>query len=218
MTRAALIALAALAALALGGCWHSKPGANTPRPAAPTGQAVSALVSGHEGKDRTVLAEADKIDAIAPEAKPHTDAQRAAVAAAPAAQIADITAAFQLAIKALEADNARLARENARLTKQLAAALDYVDRVLRIGGYALVALLTIAAVLSIPASKYLPWLGPKISLSLGAAAFALFCLVQAYEWTKAHPWATLVVGALILIAAALAYANAHHATPDRRNA
>jgi hypothetical protein len=37
-------------------------------------------------------------------------------------------------------------------------------------------------------------------------------MVQAYEWTKAHPWITGLALLGIIIAAALAYANNFHAT------
>jgi len=53
------------------------------------------VIAGQLGKDATIIEEAAKIDAIAPEAKPHTDAQRAAVAANPAQDVAKLVAEFE---------------------------------------------------------------------------------------------------------------------------
>lgn len=75
----------------------------------------SPTLAGQVEKDRTVLVEADRIDAIAPEARPHTDAQRAAVAAAPAADVVRLVADY---VRQEE----RNAHELAVLKKQLAAA------------------------------------------------------------------------------------------------
>jgi hypothetical protein len=55
-----------------------------------TAKETGKIVSDHKIKDAVIVKEADAIDAIAPEAKPHTDAQRAAVIAAPAEQIAGL--------------------------------------------------------------------------------------------------------------------------------
>ncbi len=53
------------------------------------------VLAGQIGKDATILTEAAKIDAIAPEVREHTDAQRAAVAAAPAQDVAKIVAEYE---------------------------------------------------------------------------------------------------------------------------
>jgi hypothetical protein len=192
-----LLLLACIAVVALlAGC-ASKP--------APTRPPVNAapVVASQTGKDAVIISEAAKIDAIAPAAKPHTDAQRAAVSAAPAADVARIVAEFEAAAKAD-------AEEIIRLRAELASARDSVDRVIRIGGYALAAILGALAAASLFLAAQVPWLGPRISASLAAASISIFAMVWAYEWTKAHPWITAISGACILIAAALAYANHLH--------
>lgn len=67
---------------ALAGCASSKVRVPAPHPVP-----VATITANHAAKDATVAEEADKIDAIAPAAKPHTDAQRAAIAAAPASEL-----------------------------------------------------------------------------------------------------------------------------------
>lgn len=164
---------------------------------------VAAVLAPQERKDAVVLREADSIDAIAPEAKPHTDAQRAAVAAAPAKDLAPVLAQFTAAAAAD-------AKTIARLTKERDDARSMVDRVIRIGGYALAGILGAAAAASLFLAAQVPWLGPRISAALGAASLSIFAMVWAYEWTKQHPWVTAITGACVLVAAALAYANHIH--------
>lgn len=85
--------LIVLSLLAVAGC-------STPRTARPA--VVSApVVTSQEGKDRTVLSEAAKIEVMAPQTKPHTDAQRLAVAAAPAADVSRLVIAYEAQIKDL---------------------------------------------------------------------------------------------------------------------
>ena len=87
----AVILLAVL--FALNGC-------NTARKPSPAIEPAPILAS-QEGKDTTIVSEAAKIDAIAPAAKPHTDAQRAAVAAAPAADVAKLVNGYEAKVKEL---------------------------------------------------------------------------------------------------------------------
>lgn len=202
-----LLTLAAL--LVIAGCKAApSPSARPPIDAKP-------VISAHEGKDRAIVDWAGKIDAsvdswfsqfpapFAGEIKAATAAQRAAVLAAPAAQ-------FNVIIEALQRNNGSLEKENATLRKELASARDSVDRVIRIGGYALAAILGAAAAASLFLAAQVPWLGPRISAALGAASLSIFAMVWAYEWTKQHPWITAITGACILVAAALAYANHLH--------
>jgi hypothetical protein len=191
------IVIAALLVLAATGCQRGGVALAPPINAAP-------MLAGQEGKDRAIISEAAKIDAIAPAAKPHTDAQRAAVAAAPAADVARIVAEFESKTKA---DAATIAR----LTKELNEARNKTDRVIRIGGYALAALLVALGAASFFLAAQVPWLGPRIGMALGASGASVFAMVQAYEWTKAHPWVTGLALLGIIIAAALAYANNFHA-------
>jgi hypothetical protein len=165
------------------------------------------VIAGQLGKDATIIEEAAKIDAIAPEAKPHTDAQRAAIAANPAQDVAKLVAEFEKRENEAAKETAAII---AGLRAEIEAANSLVDRVIRIGGYALAAILGAAAAASLFLAAQVPWLGPRISAALGAASVSIFAMVWAYEWTKQHPWITAITGACILVAAALAYANHLH--------
>lgn len=202
-----LLGIAALVLLACTGC--KTPTSNhTPIDATP-------VIAAQEGKDRSIAEWAGKIDASvdawlaqfpAPqgaEIKAATTAQRAAIAAAPASQFNSIIAAYQH-----NATND--AKTIARLTRERDDARSLVDRVIRIGGYALAGILAAAAAASLFLAAQVPWLGPRISAALGAASVSIFAMVWAYEWTKAHPWVTAITGACVLVAAALAYANHLH--------
>ena len=188
--------LAVICLLALTGC------SQTPaiRPVV-----VSApIISSQEGKDTTVLAEALKIDAIAPSVRVHTDAQRAAVVAAPAADVSRL-------VKALEAESGQLRKEIVTLTKERDEARNQTDRTIIIGGYALAALFIAAGVATFFLMAQLPFLGPKIGFALIGAGSSVFALLQAYQWTKAHPWATGITLLFLVAAGALALANHSHA-------
>jgi hypothetical protein len=74
------------------GCQHAPAAVTPPVASAP-------IIASQEGKDAAVLSEAAKIDAVAPAAKPHTDAQRAAVAAAPAADVAKLAKEYDAKTK-----------------------------------------------------------------------------------------------------------------------
>jgi len=189
---------ALLALLALTGCSTSR--APALRPAV-----VSApVVASQEGKDRTVLSEAAQIDAIAPAAKPHTDAQRAAVAAAPAADVSRL-------VKALEAEAAQLLKEIATLTKERDEARNQTDRTIIIGGYALAALLVAGGVATFFFMAQLAFLGPRIGYALIGAGGSVFVMLQCYQWTKAHPWVTGATLLFLVAAGAFAAANQVHA-------
>jgi len=190
--------VALLALLALTGCSTSR--APALRPAV-----VSApVVASQEGKDRTVLSEAAQIDVIAPAAKPHTDAQRAAVAAAPAADVSRL-------VKALEAEAAQLLKEIATLTKERDEARNQTDRTIIIGGYALAALLVAGGVATFFLMAQLAFLGPRIGYALIGAGGSVFVMLQCYQWTKAHPWVTGATLLFLVAAGAFAAANQVHA-------
>ena len=162
------------------------------------------IVSAQAGKDAAIISEAAKIDAITPAARPHTDAIRDEIAAAPASEVVRLVASLEDRAKADQ-------KEIAQLRKDLASARDTVDRVIRIGGYALAGILGALAAASLFLAAQVPWLGPRISAALGAASLSIASMVWAYEWTKTHPWITAISGACLLVAAALAYANHLHA-------
>ena len=190
--------VALVALIALTGCSTSR--APALRPAV-----VSApVVASQEGKDRAVLSEAAQIDAIAPAAKPHTDAQRAAVAAAPAADVSRL-------VKALEAEAAQLLKEIATLTKERDEARNQTDRTIIIGGYALAALLVAGGVATFFLMAQLAFLGPRIGYALIGAGGSVFVMLQCYQWTKAHPWVTGATLLFLVAAGAFAAANQVHA-------
>jgi len=195
--------VALLALLALTGCSTSR--APALRPAV-----VSApVVASQEGKDRTVLSEAAQIDAIAPAAKPHTDAQRAAVAAAPAVDVSRL-------VKALEAEAAQLRKEIATLTKERDEARNQTDRTIILGGYALAALLVAGGVATFFLMAQLAFLGPRIGYALIGAGGSVFVMLQCYQWTKAHPWVTGATLLFLVAAGAFAAANQVHAKESAR--
>ena len=56
----------------------------------------------------------------------------------------------------------------------------------------------------------LAFLGPKIGYALIAAGGSVFTMLQAYQWTKAHPWITGITLLFLVAAGALAVANHAH--------
>lgn len=102
--------------LFVGGCQSGAQAARvSPRPDA------AGVAGRHDAKDKTVVVEADKIDAAvegspaAPVVKSSTDAQRAAVAAAPAAEIVDLAASFNRLLDERDKRIAALEEEIKRL-------------------------------------------------------------------------------------------------------
>jgi hypothetical protein len=182
----------------LAGCNH------TTRPAYASPVASAPVIASQEGKDTAILNEADKIDAIAPAAKLHTDGQRAAVAAAPASDVTRL-------VKALETEVAQLLKEIATLTKERDEARNQTDRTIIIGGYALAALLVAGGVATFFLMAQLAFLGPRIGYALIGAGGSVFVMLQAYQWTKAHPWVTGVTLLFLVAAGAFAAANQVHA-------
>lgn len=182
----------------LPGCLHRR----AARPPVPP--PVSApVLAGQKAKDEAVTAHATEAKALAPIVTPQADAILAAVAAAPAAEVEALVEQFEATLAERDATIARLQRD-------LAAARDATDRVIRLGGYALAALLVAAGVASFFFAAQVPWLGPRFGSALATAGAAIFVLVQAYEWTKAHPWITGLVLLPLAAAGALAYANHWH--------
>jgi hypothetical protein len=173
------------------------------------------VVAGQMGKDATVLDEAAKIDAIAPEVKEHTDAQRAAVAANPAQDVAKLVAEFEARIKEIEKDGDERAKADAAIiaqrTKERDEARNETDRAIVIGGYAFAAILVAAGVATFFLMAQLAFLGPKIGYALIGAGSSVFVMLQAYQWTKAHPWITGITLLFLVAAGALAFANHLHA-------
>jgi hypothetical protein len=173
------------------------------KPASPSVQ-FAPIVASQESKDTTILAEASKIDSIAPLAKPYTDTQRAAVAAAPASDVAKLSKDYEAKLK-------EQANHIVKLTDMLNEAKSQTDRVIVIGGYGLSALFVSLGVATFFLMAQLPFLGPRIGYALIGAGASVFAMLQAYQWTKAHPWITGIVLLFLAVAAALCVANNLHA-------
>ena len=186
-------------ALAFGGGCH---GAAVYRPA--PGIASAPVLAAQQGKDVAVLASASRIDAVAPAVRPQTDEIRAAVAAAPATQVASL-------IKDYDAARAGDAKALAVSEARAKAAEEATDNAVIIGGYALVALLILAGVGSFAFQAQLAFLGAGIGWAAFAAAGVLFGLLRFYQFTRDHPWITGLALAPLLVAAGLAVSNHFHA-------
>jgi hypothetical protein len=147
-------------------------------------------LASQEGKDTTIVSEAAKIDAIAPAAKPHTDAQRAAVAAAPAADVAKLVSGYDTKIKELTDSIADLSKtienlKDAEQKKQVATC-----RWIGLGALALAVLLAYL--------KLGEW--SLVSGGVGMLSLGLAQLIS-------QPWFTTALNcALAVCAAGLAFA------------
>jgi len=171
--------LIVLSLLAVAGC--STP--RTVRPAVVSGP----VVTSQEGKDRTVLSEAAKIETLAPQTKPHTDAQRQAVAAAPAADVSRLVNAYEAQIKDLNDRVAGLSKTVENLKdvelKRQAAWLRWFG----FGAFAVAGLLVWARQFEFSATAALtgivslglaqlisqPWFMPAVAIAAGLALAAV---------------------------------------------
>lgn len=171
------------AAVLLVGCQHGK--TRRPAPVAPP-VPVAAITASHEGKDRAIVEEAAKIDAIAPEVKAHTDAQRAAIAAAPAAEL-------KPAFAILESRIADLAKTNEAQAKQIAALKDAElraqVRTMRWAGFACI---LIAAALGYARQI-------QFAVIAAGAGFLSLALAQLWAAVASHPAFLPVVGGLVAL-------------------
>jgi len=180
-----------VAALALSGCATIR---RAPAVASPV--AVKAIAASHEAKDTAIIAEAAKIDAIAPAAREHTDAQRAAVASAPAADLKPAFAVLESRIQELTKANETQAKQIAALKDvelrtqakslrwfglaafALAAVLAYIRRV------EFAALAALAGLLSLGLAQLIsqPWFMPAVTIAvaLGVAGGA-WAVIHAYR-------------------------------------
>jgi len=168
--------LALLCLLTLAGC-------SSTRAKAPTTVESASTLDTQKGKDRTIIAEADKIDAVAPAAKPHTDAQRAAVAAAPAADVATLVKSFESQIADLVRDNAAKDKQindlkDAELKKQTAWLRWFGFGALAVAGllawarqfeFSATAALVGVASLGLAQLISQPWFMPAVSITAGLA-------------------------------------------------
>jgi len=182
----AFIALVAAWLTFVTGCAHSPAKV---RPSAPVPSATTAIVTAHKGKDAIIIAEAGKIDAIAPAVREHTDAQRAAVAAAPAVDVERLNTEWRAVVDSLTAENARLAKDVAALKGQ---ALREQSRWLTWAGVGLLAAFGLSIVVGQFAAALKTW---PLAV-LGAGCFGLAQLIS-------HPW--FLRGFTGLLLAGLAY-------------
>ena len=179
--------------LTLTGCQTTRAKAPLPAPAVDS----KAIAASHEAKDTTVIEEAAKIDAIAPQAKAHTDAQRAAVASAPAAEL-------KPAFAILESRIAEQAKTIARQAEQIAALQDAElraqVRTMRWFGF--------GCILAAAALGY----ARQIQFAVIAAGLGVLSLGAAQLWATvaSHPLFKPVLGGSIALGlAGLAWAAIH---------
>ncbi len=191
--------------LASAGCQRGGVRVPSARPAA-----SAATVEGQRGKDAVVLDAAWKIDAIAPsaEVKEQTDAQRAAVAAAPAEDVAKLNAQWERAYGDLEKESAAMKAELARERDRFF----FWMRMILTGGGALVMALSVAGFFmfgSIAAA--FPNIGKHIIGAFGAFGATLFASGIAYDWAYHHK-GQIFAGAVIILAMIFTawYVNRHH--------
>lgn len=170
------------------GCRHA-PAIAPSAPSAP-------VIASQEGKDTAILAEAVKIDAIAPAAKVHTDAQRAAVAAAPAADIKRILTEKDAIISAYQGEVKKLNDriddlKDAELKKQTAWLRWFGFGALAVAGllawarqlqFAATAGLVGIAALGLAQLISQPWFMPAVSIVAGLALAAVgFIAYKKYQ-------------------------------------
>jgi Skp family chaperone for outer membrane proteins len=177
-----VVIIAIACAVILSGCAFAKK-----RAVAIAAPVSAPIVAGQKSKDATILSEAAAIDQVSPEAKPHTDAQRAAVAAAPAEDVAKL-------VRDLESQNSALVIDNTEKDKRINALLDEALRAtvsaLRKCGISLV-LIGVAVVF---AAKLIP-----LGALVGSAGFVLLAAAQIWVKVSTHPWFDSIAGGIIVL-------------------
>ncbi len=179
-----LISLLALSA----GC-ATAPVAHQPIDAKPA-------IAAQEGKDAAIVSATARIDAIVDQwlaqfpsplgaqIKAETAEQRAEVKRNPASN-------FNVIVDAYKTNAALDAKTVSRLTKERDSALDYVDRVLRIGLTGLGAVIMAASVgaffMLAQLVTIFPNLGPRIIGGIAGIGATLFASGIAYSWASNHP-------------------------------
>jgi hypothetical protein len=167
--------------LLLAGCQTAKV-----RPAPPPPVPVKAITASHEAKDTTIVEEAAKIDAIAPEVKQHTDAQRAAVAAAPAAELKP---AFAILESRIAEQDKTIEKQAKHITALQDAELRAQVRTMRWFGF--------GCILAAVALGY----ARQIQFAVLAAGAGILSLAAAQLWAivASHPAFLPTVGALVTL-------------------
>jgi hypothetical protein len=186
--RIAFVVIIGVILLLCAGCNH------TPRPVTAPPVSSAPVIASQEGKDTAILSEAAQIDAIAPDAKPHTDAQRAAVAAAPAADVAKLSKEYEAAIAGLNKTIDGLKDTVAKQTKEIADIKDAEQikqvstlRWIGLGALAVAGLLAwaqqvrfaavsaLVGIVSLGLAQLIsqPWFMPAVGIASGVALIAL---------------------------------------------
>lgn len=176
-------------------------------------------MAGQMGKDAAITSEAAKIDAIAPQAKEHTDAQRAAIAANPASNILSLVAEYEARIKAhedAEKDSSKiidgLKKEKADLGAQLEKVNARTDQIIRLSlagfGALLVAGGVIVAFMAAKAGSIFFGVGPMQAGSISLAGGSLIFSSFAYGWALRNQGIVMgIFGAFIIAAVVFWIAN-----------
>ena len=146
-------------------------------------QQSATVIASQTAKDTTVVQAADRIDIVAPQpvVRVETDTIRAAVKAAPAAQVEQIIIKQAARIKDLE---------------------DAATRTIKLIIFGIAAAGMIAGAVI---AFYLQQ--PRAGTSIAVGATAAFGLGLAYEWAQRNQWAIGISVAAVAVGAALMYAN-----------
>lgn len=199
-----------------------------PRPAVTPPPNAAPVVAGQLSKDESIEADADAIDEEvagtpqAPAVNAATNRQRKALKDWPAADVAKLVADYEATIAsykaAAESDKKTHEEDSkliAKLRKDLAAALDYVDRILRIGLTGLGAIIMAGSVAAFfmlgQLTAIFPNLGPRIIGGIAAFGAMLFASGIAYSWAaKNQGIVGCVLGASALAALIYWHSNRIH--------
>ncbi len=197
-----------LVILGCSGCIRGKSRPSLPPPAS------AAIIDGQAGKDRVVVAEAGKIAQEWPDAKPHTDAQIAAVAAAPAADVARLDAAWKAIVKQVTGE-----RDEAR--KKLAEADAKFHRTVRLwlafAGFTFGALTIAGGIMFAKFAVLFSWFGRDVLILTASLSSLAWFTSLAYGWAVAHlNWIMGGAAFLLVAVALLIYANIRSDRMDKK--
>lgn len=195
-------------ALCGGGCARGKQRPSLPPPAS------AAIIEGQKGKDRVVVEEAGKIAQEWPEAKPHTDAQIAAVKAAPAADVERLNAQWEAVVadrdKTISELRIKLAESDAKIHRTIRLWLAFA-------GFVFGALTIAGAIMFAKFSVLFSWFGRDVLILTGSLSALSWFTSLAYGWAVANlNW---IMGGAVLIVVAisiLVYANVRNDRMDKK--
>lgn len=156
-------------------------------------------VAKQEQKDASIVSAADQIDVLAAPTevalpvKEQTDAIRAAVKEAPAADVAGL-------VRSIEA---RAAKAEERAAK----AEDRGTLAIKTAIFGLSTLVTMAGVALVFMGAQIGFAGPRMGLSVASAGLSGIGIGIAYDWATKHPWIVGVSLGFIVLAIGIAIAN-----------